>query len=114
MKKAMFSITVLVVLCSTLLAFSTPLLAAPYLVCDPYPDTSKPTYFKVVVDAKPAVNVNYALHSSGAAIVFDLAGLDAVSHSLTVSACNERGCSSTVPFVVPSIPTTPSKTRLAP
>lgn len=115
MKKAVLLMAVIFVTFSTLVALSSPLLAAPYLVCDPYPDDSKPTHFELLVNGK-AQSTPYALHASGAAIVLDLAGLTDGAHQITaIKACNERGCSSEVPlFVVPGLPSSLNGVRISP
>ena len=111
MKKSIIFLAVLGVLC----VFARGSLAAPYLVCDPYPADSQPTRFEVTVDGT-AQQVPYTLHATGAAIVLDLAGLSDGPHQVTaIKACNERGCSSEAPlFSVPGKPSSIGNLRMAP
>lgn len=88
--------------------------AAPFLVCDPYPDESKPARFEMLVDGQ-TVQTQYALHTSGSAIVLDLAGYSDGAHYITeLKACNERGCSTPVPFVIPGVPGSITGMKLSP
>ena len=88
------------------------LFAAPYLVCDPYPDESKPTRFEMLIDGQ-AQQTPYALHSTGAAIVLDVGPLTPGAHYITdLKACNARGCSDPIPFTIPAAPGALSGPRL--
>lgn len=98
----------------TVLLIASQALAAPFLVCDPYPPEAQITAFIGVLDGKP-FQTPYSLHSSGAAIVFDIGTLDDGPHTFTeITAANPRGQSDPVPFVLPAVPSSPSHTRISP
>jgi len=88
--------------------------ASPFLVCDPYPTTvTQPTYFNVVMDSGAPVQSTPESVTGGLRLHYDLVSISNGSHSATVAACNEWGCSSTVPFAfVKSAPSAPANIRL--
>ena len=93
--------------------------ASPFVVSAPYTAPAViPDYFKVVLDATPAVNSpayqvpttsNYILH-------FDVSGVTVGTHTLSVQACKAatlwgpEACSASVnfPFVRPATTAVPS------
>ena len=94
------------------LSASSILFAAPYLVCDPYPDDAKPTRFEMLIDGQ-VQQTSYTLHATGAAIVLDVGTLTAGAHYITdLKACNARGCSDPIPFTIPAVPGALSGPRL--
>jgi len=72
---------------------------AAYLVCDPYPP-GRVDHFLVSVDGQAPAVIPYSLHSSGAAIVFDLSSItDTATHAFVIKAVNAQGRESDpVPF----------------
>jgi hypothetical protein len=94
------------------LLFASSVSAAPFLVSDPVPASDDVTKFQVIMDGGAAVDsVPVAL-----AVRYDLAGISAGSHSVTVRACNIWSCSAdSVPLVFNKvIPGVPGGLRIAP
>ena len=83
---------------------------APYLVCDPQADV---TEYQGIRNGVP-FTTPYSLHASGGAIIFDLQGLPSteIEDFTEIKACNARGCSTVVTFVVPGVPSAPANIRL--
>ena len=91
--------------------------AAPFVVCDPYPTTViQPTFFNVIMDGgAPIQSLPEVVTGNAVRLHYDLAALSTGAHTMTVAACNEWGCSSTVPFpFTKAVPTVPSGTKLSP
>lgn len=71
------------------LLWAAPVLAGPFLVCDPYTAADGITSFNLTIDSgspTSIVPVNMALH-------YDLSGLANGAHTVTAQACNLWGCS---------------------
>jgi len=106
----------LILIVLAILLSSTAVMAAPFLVCDPYPTTvSQPTYFSIVPDGGAAITSIPEVVTGGAVrIHHDLVGVTTGLHNWTVAACNEWGCSTSVPFVFTKVvPSGPSGLRLS-
>lgn len=89
--------------------------ASPFIVCDPYPTTvEQPDYFNVTLDGGAVVQSTPQAVTGGLRLHFDLSGISNGTHNMTVAACNEWGCSSTVPFgFTKAVPGAPANTRLS-
>ena len=86
--------TRLLILITIMFFFWPGLCFANYLGCDPYA-VGEVDHFLVSVDGLTPVTVPYSLHSSGAAIVYDLTGLDlTVPHAFEIWAVNSQGMKS--------------------
>jgi hypothetical protein len=97
----------LLVLASILIA--TFVQASPFLISDPCLNT---TYFSIVMDGGTAVQ---STPSPTFALNYDLGTVSAGSHNVTVAACNQWGCSSSVPFAfTKSVPAAPTGVKLSP
>ncbi len=83
--------------------------AAPFLVCDkPLPNEQVIKYIGKV-DGQP-FETFYAIHTSGAAIIYDMKSLDLTTvHNFSdIKACNDVGCSTpAVSFTSPKVPFSP-------
>jgi len=101
MKKAIITLAIIL--------FTSTAWAGPFLVCDPYQAEVAVTHFQMKDNGVP-VQVPYALHTDGSAIVLDLGPLDNGAHQITdIQACNVRGCSEPpLAFAVPGLPGSPS------
>jgi len=118
----------ILILLISLLLFTVPAWASPFVVSDPYTAPAViPDYFKVVLDTAASVNSpayqvpttsNYILH-------FDVGGVTIGSHSVKVQACKaatvwgQEACSAQVnfPFTRPSatiVPGDPTNLMLSP
>ena len=88
--------------------------ASPFLICDWYPSTvTQPSYFNVIMDGGSPVQSTPESGASGVRLHYDLASLSSGTHNATVAACNEWGCSSTVPFgFTKAAPGVPANIRL--
>lgn len=83
--------------------------ATPFLVSDSYPTTVvQPSYFELVFDGGSPVQSTPETVPGGVRLHYDLASMTVGTHASTVKACNQWGCSGTVPFSfskgVPTIP----------
>jgi hypothetical protein len=96
--------------------FATPLWAAPFLVCDYYaPATVQPTYFTVQFDGGAIINSIPQSDANGARLHYDVSALTKAAHSVLVAACNDGGCSVTVPFSFTlAVPGAPGGLKLNP
>ena len=73
--------------------------SAPFIICDTYPTSGvQPSYFNVIMDGGSPVQSTPESVTGGVRLHYDLSGISNGSHNATVAACNEWGCSSTVPF----------------
>ena len=97
-----------------LLLMASTAWGSPFLVCDPYPTTvTQPTYFNVVMDGGSPVQSEPESVPGGVRLKYDLASISTGVHNATVAACNEWGCSSTVPFgFTKAAPSAPANIRL--
>ena len=89
--------------------------AAPFVVSDTYPTTTtQPTYFNVVMDGGAAVqSAPQVMGDNSVRLHYDVGAVTTGTHSMTVAACNEWGCSSTVPFsFTKGVPALPSGIKL--
>lgn len=113
---------VLAIVLGLALAFITYGLGwAESLVCDPYPADVQVQGFRgsvIVYNTSSgmmdgiAFDTPYALHASGAAIVYDCFNLgDGKWDFVNIRAYNVRGESVGVPFVYPALPGSPAKLR---
>ncbi len=85
--------------------------AAPFLVCDT--PTGQVTKYTGTVDGTP-FETPYAIHPSGAAIIYDMAPLNlTLPHNFgDLRACNAIGCSDpAVSFTSPTKPVAPVNLR---
>ena len=85
--------------------------AAPFVLCDPYTDpNTMPDEFIVAFDSGVTESIPYSLHSSGAAIIYDLDGIAPGNHTIEVRAKNAAGESGVVTwnFLLPGVPLRPS------
>ena len=100
------------VLLGLALAFITyGLCWADFLVCDAYPVDVQVQGFKGTVNGV-AFTTPYALHASGAAIIYDCTPLGSGKWDFTnIRAYNVRGESVGVPFVYPALPGSPANLR---
>lgn len=90
-----------------LVLLAGPVMAAPFLVCDPQPGV---TDYSITGDAALAGMV--LAHSDGS-LRKDLNAVPAGSHTINVVACNAWGCSTAVPFSFgKQIPNPPTGLRL--
>ena len=97
----------LFLVCLLVLLFSSPVLAAPFLICAPDTSTNQPTYYTVAFDGGTAVQSNAYAVTGGVEVHYDLSALANGSHTVNVQACNIWGCSVAVPFsFTKSIPAT--------
>lgn len=88
--------------------------AAPFLVCDAPVADEQVIGYKGTVNGTP-FTTPYALHSSGAAIIYDCAALGSGKWDfVNVRAYNVRGESTGVPFVYPGIPGSPANRKIVP
>ncbi len=90
--------------------------AAPFVICDEYTTSmSQPTSFSVTMDGGTAVSSTPQTLANGSVrLHYDLAGLAAGNHNMTVSACNVWGCSSATPFAfTKSVPGQPANIGLS-
>ena len=88
--------------------------ATPFLVCDPYESAVGVTKFTGTLDGA-AFEKAYSLHSSGAAIIYDMTGMNLnVSHIFAdLKACNSVGCSDPAPsYTTPIRPAAPKNLKL--
>jgi hypothetical protein len=83
-----------------LLFVAGPLMAAPFLVCDPYPATMTVSYFTVTIDGGTPVQSVPLVNTDGTSqLHFDLTVVPAGSHTVTIKAGNVWGESaSSAPF----------------
>ncbi len=88
--------------------------ASPYLICDPYPTTVvQPTYFELTIDGGAAIQSVPQTTADGKRLYYDLASVTTGSHNMTIKACNEWGCSSSVPFsLTKAVPVAPANIKL--
>ena len=78
--------------------------AAPFLVCDAYPADVGVQGFRGTVNGV-AFDTPYSLHASGAAIVYDCAGLGPEKWDfINLRAYNVRGEGASTPFAYPALP----------
>jgi len=95
--------TLLIALC---ILIPTTLWAAPFIVCDPYPETViQPNEFEVVMDGQSPVYSPPEVMSNGTSVrlKYDVGGVSVGQHSVAVKACvNDstwgRLCSIATPF----------------
>lgn len=103
MKKFVLILAMVLIPCSVM--------AAPFLVCDA--PTGQVTKYTGTVDGTP-FETPYALHPSGAAIIYDMAALDlTIPHNFgAIKACNVIGCSDpAISFTSPTKPVAPVNLR---
>ena len=108
-----------------LVLFPSLCLAAPFLICDPYPSSvTQPTFFKVSIDGGAEVDSLPQTVTGGVILHYDVGNVSVGVHSWTVRACIETdewgggGCSATSPFSstrheVGSGPSVPTGLRLS-
>jgi hypothetical protein len=109
MKAKMFLVLALVLM--PCLAFG-----APFVICDYVPTTqTQPTYYHLVKDGGVTEDSTAQVQADNSVrLHYDLAIVTTGAHSWTVSACNEWGCSSTVPFAFSkAVPSGPANLRLS-
>ena len=95
----------------TLAVVTYGLVWADFLVCDPYPADVQVQGFKGTVNGT-AFDTPYALHASGAAIVYDCSGLGSGKWDfVNIRAYNVRGESVGVGFTYPAVPGSPANLR---
>ena len=89
--------------------------STPFLVCDSYPTTvEQPDYFNVTMDGVTVQSIPEVLTGGSVRLHYDLSGISTGAHNSSVSACNEWGCSSTVPFgFSKTVPGAPANIRLS-
>ena len=98
-----------------LVVFPAAVFAAPFVISDTYPTTTtQPTYFNVVMDGGAAVqSAPQVMGDNSVRPHHDVGAVSTGTHSMTVAACNEWGCSSTVPFsFTKGVPALPSGIKL--
>jgi hypothetical protein len=87
--------------------------AAPYIVCDIPPADQQVLGVRGLVDGAP-FDTPYKLQS-GSVLVYDIGTLSPAKHSFTnIRFYNIRGESTTVPFDLPSVPSSPLNIGLKP
>ncbi len=88
--------------------------AGPYLLCNVPPVDEQVLGYKGTVNGT-AFTTPYALHASGAAIIYDCATLGSGKWDfINIRAYNVRGESAGIPFVYPALPGSPATMRVAP
>lgn len=85
----------LILVSCLILAFASVAFGSPFLVCNSYPTTvSQPTDFMVTVDlATPVDSPAQANPDGSVQLHYDLAAVANGAHTVTVTACNQWGCS---------------------
>lgn len=93
---------------------AAPALATPFLVCDPYlAAVVQPSYFELMFDGGSPVQSPVETVPTGVRLHYDLASMTVGSHAVIVKACNQWGCSSTVPFSFSKgVPSSPAGIKL--
>ena len=94
---------------------SSPVLASPFLVCDPYPPSElQPDYFWVKINSADQVKSLLVEVTGGKILKYDLANVTVGSHTVEVKACQASDawgevCSSPAVFTFkrPSAPSSP-------
>ncbi len=105
-----FGIAILLGLTLFCLAYELGI-CSPFLVCDPYPADVQVQGFRGTINGV-AFDTPYSLHSSGATIVYDCAGLGPEKWDfINIRAYNVRGESVGLPFVYPALPGSPANLR---
>ena len=84
MKALKTSILILAIILSAAMAWG----AGPYVVCDPYPNTTtQPTDFGVIVDGgAEIISPAQTLGDASRRLYFDIAGITSGSHTMSVKA----------------------------
>ena len=104
-----FMVTMLALLCLVLIPSAV---LAESLVCNAYPVGEEPTGFRGTINGV-AFDNPYSLHASGAALIYDCAGLGPEKWDFkNIRAYNVRGESVGIPFVWPALPGSPAGMRL--
>ena len=107
----MKKILVAILLGSALFCLAYGLGYADFLVCDPYPADVQVQGFRGTVNGT-AFDTPYALHASGAAIVYDCSSLGSGKWDfVNIRAYNVRGESVGMGFVYPGLPAGPANLR---
>ena len=90
--------------------------AAPFLICDSVPTSQvQPSYYHLVKDGGATEDSPAQVQGDNSVrLHYDLSGVSNGAHNWSVAACNEWGCSSTVPFgYAKAVPGAPANLRLS-
>jgi len=80
-------------LIALLLVFPGTLLAGPFLICDPYPESLGVNRFIIDMDGQTQPAGIETLPDNSVRLLHDLSNIDSSKHVVSIQACNEMECS---------------------